>query len=424
MNGFGLAVALLLANCSLLVLSLAWGLERMRQDREAFQRRVLSSEDHGIVKQVMGGDSLDVLPGQPESDDGAILRQHLIDPKDVVIGRRIGAGSFGAVFEGTYLTQCCVVKMILKMTEEFAVTFRAEILLTANLHHPNIVLFIGCCWRKELVCLVLEHVSRGALEDFLTETSSLVWADPLFKLAMDTARGMAYLHGREYWDELKGQSLRGIVHRDLKPDNVLVTEFISAKVSDFGTSRAKESNSEVTMTFVGTPLFCAPEVARGENYDERVDVYSFGLVLLAMAVRMPLLDFMMTRWNGGQKRAGNASRMLLDVQTEGWRPLSKDDDLECIPSSLRALIARCYAHDPAARPSFEEIIFEMNGSLKAEIDGSTTFKRLSEQGAIEKKRILLSDKAEFEMSDVFHSDTSTSGNGLDNPIRRECDTRV
>ena len=69
----------------------------------------------------------------------------------------------------------------------------------------------------------------------------------MLKFAMDIARGMAYLHGREYFDERSHEHKRCILHRDLKPDNVLVTEFISAKITDFGTSRAKES-SDVMMT--------------------------------------------------------------------------------------------------------------------------------------------------------------------------------
>jgi serine/threonine protein kinase len=67
-----------------------------------------------------------------------------------------------------------------------------------------------------------------------------------------------------------------------QPDNVLVTEFLRAKLSDFGTSRAQGTDDDVAMTAVGTPLFCAPEILRGEAYDASADVYSFGLLLLAM----------------------------------------------------------------------------------------------------------------------------------------------
>ncbi len=59
----------------------------------------------------------------------------------------------------------------------------------------------------------------------------------------------------------------------LKPENCLVTEWVSAKISDFGASKAKSSR-EANMTMVGTPIYCAPEICRGETYDEKVDVNS------------------------------------------------------------------------------------------------------------------------------------------------------
>jgi serine/threonine protein kinase len=70
----------------------------------------------------------------------------------------------------------------------------------------------------------------------------------------------------------------------MQPDNVLVTEFLRAKISDFGTSYAlsADSSDDVAMAAVGTPLFCAPEIMRGEAYNASADVYSFGLLLLAM----------------------------------------------------------------------------------------------------------------------------------------------
>jgi len=130
-------------------------------------------------------------------------------------------------------------------------SFRAEILLTATLRHPNIVNFVGACWGKELTCLVLEWVPSGSMGDLLAKrASSLQWDDPLLRLATDIARGMAYLHGREFFDEESRTTQRCIIHRDLKPDNVLVTAFLAAKISDFGTSRAKASE-DVAMPTLG-----------------------------------------------------------------------------------------------------------------------------------------------------------------------------
>jgi serine/threonine protein kinase len=70
---------------------------------------------------------------------------------------------------------------------------------------------------------------------------------------------------------------------------------MSAKLTDFGTSRAL-SDEELTMTSVGTPLFCAPEVMKGENYDEKVDVYAFGMSLMIICMQEDILEFLRTRY--------------------------------------------------------------------------------------------------------------------------------
>jgi len=105
-------------------------------------------------------------------------------------------------------------RLCAQVTEENALAFRAEILLTATLKHANIVGFVGACWSRELVALLLEWVPKGSLEDLLGQTSlNLAWNDPLLRLASDVARGMAYLHSRSYFDEQSRTQVDCILHR-------------------------------------------------------------------------------------------------------------------------------------------------------------------------------------------------------------------
>jgi serine/threonine protein kinase len=236
------------------------------------------------------------VAGSSISDNTDLLKQYAIDVRTVEISKRIGVGAFGEVFMGTVLGQPVAIKTMLDVTEANMQAFRAEILLTATLRHPNIVNFVGACWGGELVCLLLEWVPGGTLGGMLQQAAApLTWADPLLNLASDVARGIAYLHACRYFDEQDGCMKECIIHRDLKPENVLVTGYMNAKLTDFGTSRARAAE-DVTMTAVGTPLFCAPEIFQGEAYNEKVDVYSFGLTLLEMATSEPLLDFIGGRW--------------------------------------------------------------------------------------------------------------------------------
>lgn len=85
-----------------------------------------------------------------------ILNLAVLQAEDVRLLARIGQGSFGEVFKGVCMGQTVAVKTMLQIKEETVKSFRAEILMTATLRHPNIVNFIGACWSQELMCLVLE----------------------------------------------------------------------------------------------------------------------------------------------------------------------------------------------------------------------------------------------------------------------------
>ena len=74
-----------------------------------------------------------------------LLERHLVPAKDVKLLKRIGAGAFGEVFQGTARGASVAVKTMLQVSEKSALAFRAEILMTAELRHPNIVSFQGAC---------------------------------------------------------------------------------------------------------------------------------------------------------------------------------------------------------------------------------------------------------------------------------------
>lgn len=130
------------------------------------------------------------------------------------------------------------------------------------------------------------------------------------------------------------------------------------------------------MTAVGTPLFAAPEICRGEEYDENVDVYSFGMLLLAMSTADDIALFVGERWGAHfkRKKIPNPSslgfnRVLSPVWEEGWRPVTQENPVSGAPPTIVALIVRCCDHDPAQRPSFQEIQRELSGTVAAEVGG-------------------------------------------------------
>lgn len=186
---------------------------------------------------------------------------------------------FKANFEGIHVA----VKVIKDISADALERTRAEILLMKGLHHPQIVMFIGACWDEFMMGIVLELVDNGPMANFLhNKKLHLSWEHPKLSMAKDVAAGCIYLHSSTYYDESEDTWHECIIHRDLKPDNMLVTTTYGVKLTDFGEARAM--NSEMTMTQVGSPLYMAPEVLRGERYDERVDLYSYAVTLLEMLV--------------------------------------------------------------------------------------------------------------------------------------------
>jgi serine/threonine protein kinase len=143
---------------------------------------------------------------------------------------------------------------------------------------------VGAIWCKDLMALVMEFCEKGTSVDVLKKDgASFTWDDPLLKWCTDTAKAMKYLHHVSYFDVRSSTKVKGIVHRDLKPENCLVTETYALKVADFGEARALDEENK--MTQVGTPLYIAPEIVRGDMYDSSVDVYSYAMTILEFSLR-------------------------------------------------------------------------------------------------------------------------------------------
>jgi len=245
----------------------------------------------------------------------------LIKAEELVGKVVIGEGAFGEVYKSNYRGTAVAVKTMKQVDEETLDRFQSEIMLMSGLRHQNIVTMVGCCWEKDLMALVMEFCEKGTSTDVLkAEGDQLTWDDPLFKWLLDVSRGVNFLHGMSYYDAKREQQVEGIIHRDLKPDNCLVTETWGIKISDFGEARAAAENA--TMTQVGTPIYIAPEVVKGEHYSTQADVYSFGMTLLQFCLKKKnVLDFLKQKFSERfKKRVPNISGITHEMLIKGWRP--------------------------------------------------------------------------------------------------------
>ena len=238
---------LCLINTLILGLACFFGAVHIKKEYERSEwRQVLSSREHDILKRVMKVQPVDFeadsafssgidAESSPGSTAESVLKKYLIASKDVKFEEMLGSGAYGRVFRGSFHGQAVAIKTMIDVTLESAQSFRAEIILTASLRSPYIVNFVGACWEQACACMVLELAPGGTLDSYLSidrgETEALRWTEPLLGLAADVARGMTYLHGREYFDEVSGTAKSCIVHRDLKVNFQIIISCILPRPS-------------------------------------------------------------------------------------------------------------------------------------------------------------------------------------------------
>ena len=241
-----------------------------------------------------------------------------IDYAQITLLNRVAGGTFGDVYRARLWGTEIALKLLRQ--EEFATSesvlqeLKKEVSILSQLRHPNVVLYLGACTVPPHVCIATEWCGRGSLHDVLHDHSIHVNAKLVVELAMGVAQGVNYLHSLEH----------RIIHRDLKSANILVNKNWQVKVADLGLSfqRAKDGErlrSPLASTrgsagrargstggtagraaasaapaaaddefgIVGTPEYIAPEVMEGLPYSEKVDVYSFGILLCELVARAP-----------------------------------------------------------------------------------------------------------------------------------------
>eukprot|EP00727_Mastigamoeba_balamuthi_P014856 m51a1_g9997 putative map3k delta-1 protein isoform 1 (195) ;mRNA; f:59918-60793 len=188
------------------------------------------------------------------------------------------------------------------------------------MRHPNIVLFMGASTTDPAkVAIVTEFVSAGSLHSIVHKHWRSLRTDWLLQATYDVAVGMAYLHSLS----------PPIVHRDLKPMNILVDgESSRCKLIDFGLSCVRRHDHMTGA--IGTPIWMAPEVFRNEPYTEKVDVYSFALVVAEVFTHQtPFLEM-------------KYDQLKEAVGLKGIRPQLP----ETVPAAVRDLVQQCWSQDP------------------------------------------------------------------------------
>ncbi|XP_022884343.1 probable LRR receptor-like serine/threonine-protein kinase At3g47570 [Olea europaea var. sylvestris] len=198
----------------------------------------------------------------------------------------LGSGSSCMVYKGELSDGTIAAIKVFNLHFAKALkNFDTECEVLSNVRHRNLVKIISTCSNVDFKAMVLEYMSNGSLDKWLYSQNN--YSNPVERLdiLIDVALAMEYLH-HEY--------MVPIVHCDLKPSNVLLDEDMTARVSDFGIAKILTPNQLAQTETLGTMGYIAPEYGLDGHLSPRVDVYSFGILLLEIFTKKRPTDDMFT----------------------------------------------------------------------------------------------------------------------------------
>ncbi|WAQ86909.1 hypothetical protein PtA15_7A638 [Puccinia triticina] len=300
------------------------------------------------------------------------LQDKEIQPDQLKKLEMIGAGGFKDVYRGIYKKVPVAIAEIRGHLTEMDLK---ELRILRDLRHENIVRFIGVCVPTEPILsssslasgtatstgskklpptedktrpklppimVVTEICTNGDLFDYLRKTPNPGFLK-ICQIFRDICRGLDYLHSHS----------PTIIHRDLKSSNVLITSKGVAKLNDFGLARIKNSTRSMVKSLVGTVNWQAPELwVAHPRYNEKVDVYSAGLVLWEML-----------QWHQPVKRypfeGQNEHGIYQDVGHRQLRPATAGMRRQWGDEILN-LVEKLWAQNPNDRPRMDAVLVELD----------------------------------------------------------------
>ncbi|KAJ0985363.1 hypothetical protein J5N97_003719 [Dioscorea zingiberensis] len=355
------AVAGIAVGCVVLVLALiGMGVYALRQKRRA-ERATELSKPFASWTSGKGTDGIPQLKGARWFTFDELTQS----TNNFAEMNEIGAGGYGKVYKGILPNgQIVAIKRAQAGSLQGAAEFKTEIELLSRVHHKNLVGLVGFCFEQGEQMLVYEFIPNGTLRENLSERSSkqLDWMRRL-KIALDSARGLAYLH------ELADPP---IIHRDIKSDNILLDEKLNAKVADFGLSKlvSDAEKGHVSTQVKGTLGYLDPEYYMTQQLTEKSDVYSFGVVMLELIAGRPPLH--------KGKYIVREVRLALNMRSED-QYCGLRDMVDPVIQSSENLIAfkgfvelalRCVEETAVRRPSMNQVVKEIELMLQS--DGFNT----------------------------------------------------
>ena len=343
-----------------------------------------------------------------------LYSSYLYDSSDFTTKNVIGKGGSGTVYSSldAKTNKLVAIKELnIKDLSKYGMRrYTTEIQTMVSCHSPFLVPFVGFT-KNYPYSIITEYLQNGSLSQCMKEDKGeRLTPTALSRIVLGIAMGIKYLHEKH------------IIHRDLKPSNILLDENLFPKIGDMGISRfCDDVDPSPKTNKLGTPSYTAPEVLKDNNYDNKVDIFSFGMLLYYICEGKSAFSGVRT-----------FQEYYTIVYVQNQRPeFKKTSDV------LKTLIQRCWDNDPAMRPKASELVDYLKENANDLFPGSepnqiTAFLKLSSSEskkqakfdtALDEEHLVLapkptiriiSDSSNFSGNSTFDNTCNSSGDHSSN----------
>ncbi|XP_044465824.1 putative receptor protein kinase ZmPK1 isoform X1 [Mangifera indica] len=270
----------------------------------------------------------------------------------------LGRGAFGVVYKGVLADERAVAVKRLGDIYQGEEAFWAEVSIIGKIYHMNLVRMWGFCSEANHKLLVYEYIENLSLDKHLFSSGSFLGWKERFKVALGTAKALAYLHH---------ECLEWVIHCDVKPENILLDSEFEPKISDFGLAMLSQRGKQTSgvSRIRGTKGYMAPEWTMNLPITSKVDVYSYGVVILEMVKGIRVSHLMVEE--GDEEQEVELNRIVKTVKRkmqfgeDNWIEEMADQRLNGHFSRSQAaklveIGISCMEEDRNKRPTMESIV--------------------------------------------------------------------